>query len=317
MCVKPAHDTTSSDSDAPAPNRHAFTAFDTLVAFDLWGDADACAEAAASAERACREYEALFSRTLPDSDIGRLNRSCGQWVDMDPSTLDLLAKALGYCERSQGAFDVTVAPLVELWDFKRGVVPFADSLAEAARHVGWHSVEVDAGRSRVRLADEGAKVDLGGIAKGWVADALREQLMDSDRFGLQGMVANLGGNIVVGGSKPGFDVWRIGVKDPRDPSRNVAVVPVAQGSVVTSGTYERSFHRDGVLYHHVLDPATGWPVDTDLASATLVCERSIDAEGYSTTVLALGRERGAAFARERPEVAHACLVARDGSVSLL
>lgn len=317
MCMEPCSDTTSSNSNASAPNRYAFPAFDTLVTLDFWGDADACAEAAALAERGCREYEALFSRTLPDSDIGRLNSSCGQWAHMDPRTIDLLAKSLGYCERSQGAFDVTVAPLVEQWDFKRGVVPSAGSLAEAARHVGWRSVEVDAASCRARLADEEAKVDLGGVAKGWIADKLRKQIMDAGRFGLQGMVANLGGNIVVGGSKPGSDVWRIGVKDPRDPSRNVAVVPVRHGSVVTSGTYERSFERDGVLYHHVLDPGTGWPVGTDLASATLVCQRSLDAEGYSTTVLALGKAEGARFVREHPEIQHACLVGCDGELVLL
>ncbi len=317
MCMETSSDTTSSNSNAFASSRHAFAAFDTLVTLDFWGEADACAEAAALAERDCREYEGLFSRTLPYSDIGRLNSSCGQWVDMDPRTIDLLTKALGYCERSQGAFDVTVAPLVEQWGFKRGVVPSAGSLAEAARHVGWGSVEVDAASCRARLADEEAKVDLGGVAKGWIADELRKQIMDAGRFGLQGMVANLGGNIVVGGSKPGSDVWRIGVKDPRDPSRNVAVVPVRQGSVVTSGTYERSFERDGVLYHHVLDPGTGWPVDTDLASATLVCLRSLDAEGYSTTVLALGKAEGARFVREHPEIRHACLVGCDGELVLL
>ena len=317
MCVTPAHDTTPSGNDAPAPNRYVFTAFDTLVALDLWGDKEACAAAAELAERDCREYESLFSRTLPDSDIGRLNRSCGEWVHVDPRTLDLLKAALRYCERSWGAFDVTVAPLVEQWDFKNGVVPSADSLAHAARHVDWHAVEADADRCRIRLADPVGKVDLGGVAKGWIADALRGQIMDGGRFGLQGMVANLGGNIVVGGRKPASDVWRIGVKDPRDPSRNVAVVPVAQGSVVTSGTYERSFERGGVLYHHVLDPKTGWPVDTDLAGATLVCERSLDAEGYSTTVLALGRRKGARFVREHPEVEHACLVGCDGELELL
>lgn len=317
MCMEPCSDTTSSNSNASTPNRYAFPAFDTLVTLDFWGDADACAEAAALAERGCREYEALFSRTLPDSDIGRLNSSCGEWVHVDPRTFDLLTKALGYCERSRGMFDVTVAPLVELWDFKHGVVPSEKALAGAATHVGWRAVEVDSANCCVRIADASAKVDLGGIAKGWIADELRKQIMDAGRFGLQGMVANLGGNIVVGGSKPGSDVWRIGVKDPRDPSRNVAVVPVRHGSVVTSGTYERSFERDGVLYHHVLDPGTGWPVGTDLASATLVCQRSLDAEGYSTTVLALGKAEGARFVREHPEIQHACLVGCDGELVLL
>lgn len=294
----------------------AFRAFDTTVCIDLWGDDDACRTAARAAEATCRAYEALLSRTLPSSDIGRVNAAGGDWVAVDPRTLELVQAALGYCERSEGTFDVTIGPAIELWDFKNGIIPDADELAAASRHVGWRTVEVDEAACRIRLGDALAKLDLGGIAKGWIADRLRSDIMGPGS-GVDAMVATLGGNVVVAGERPEGGPWRIGVRDPSDPARNIAVIPIASGSVVTSGTYERSFHRDGVLYHHVLDPATGWPVDTDLASATLVCERSIDAEGYSTTVLALGRERGAAFARERPEVAHACLVARDGSVSLL
>lgn len=310
-------DTSSTAHDGqPQPCRHAFRAFDTLVVLDLWGDGAACDEAAAAAARACAECESLFSRTLPESDIGRLNQARGAWVDVDARTVDLLRAALVYCERSQGAFDVTVGPAVEQWDFRRGVVPDACALARAVAHVDWRGVCIDEAACRVRLEDAEAKVDLGGIAKGWIADRLSELLSD-ERFGLSGAVANLGGNVVVGGSKPGADAWRVGVKDPRDPSRNVAVIPVAAGSVVTSGTYERSFERDGMLCHHVLDPRTGWPVDTDLAGATLVCSRSIDAEGYSTTVLALGKKKGARFVNERPEIEHACLVGRDGELLLL
>ncbi len=306
----------SRDPRCETPHRHAFKAFDTAVVFDLWGGRQECQQAAHAAEDACSAYERLFSRTLPDSDVGRLNAAGGAWVAVDVRTLDLVKAALEYCERSEGAFDITVAPAVALWDFKRGVVPDPDALVRAAAHVDWRAVELDEASCRLRLVDPQAMVDLGGIAKGWIADRLREQLMDG-RFGLSGMIANLGGNVVVGGTKPDGEPWRVGVKDPRDPSRNAAVVPLACGSVVTSGTYERCFRRDGVLCHHVLDPRTGWPVDTDLASATLVCESSLDAEGYSTTVLALGKERGSALVRHRPEIRHACLVGTDGELVLL
>ena len=136
-------------------------------------------------------------------------------------------------------------------------------------------------------------------------------------FGLCGMIVNLGGNIVVDGERPDDGPWRIGVKDPRNPSTNIATIPLHSGSVVTSGTYERSFEQDGRRFHHILDPQTGWPVDTDLISATLVCDRALDAEGYSTTVLALGKDAGARFVRECSVIEHACLITIDGEMLLL
>lgn len=261
-------------------------------------------------EQTCR-YERLFSRFLPHSDISRLNGAQGKPVEVALETYELIGQALAYCAASEGTFDITVGPAARLWDFKAGRIPKVAALAEACRHVDWRAVE-PVGRSgetgQVRLADPQALLDLGGIAKGYIANRLSETLAE---LGVASHLINLGGNTLAAGTRDGGRPWRVEAPSPNDPSGGI-VIDARDCSVVTSGTYERSFMRDGILYHHVLDPRTGMPVATDLIGATVVARRSIDAEGFSTTLLALGSERAARFARERSEVLHALLLTADG-----
>ena len=163
-----------------------------------------------------------------------------------------------------------------------------------------------------RIRDPKATVDLGGIAKGWIADRLAELMSAHD---LSSFIVNLGGNVMAHGSKPDGSPWRIGLQDPRRKDGIVGAVAVRDASAVTSGVYERCFERDGRVYHHILDPATGFPVRTDAAGATVVARRSIDAEGYSTTLVALGIERGIAFARSHPAILGAYFVDENGTVT--
>ena len=134
--------------------------------------------------------------------------------------------------------------------------------------------------------------------------------------GVEHALVNLGGNVAVSGTKPTGDPWRVGIRDPRDPSQLIGAVPLVAGSAVTSGVYERCFTApDGTFYHHILDPRTGRPVETDVAGVTVICEKSIDAEGFSTTLLALGLERGLALARRHPEILQAFFIAPDGTIT--
>ena len=263
---------------------------------------------------------------------------------IDGLTFDLLQKALGYCAASEGTFDITVGPLVRLWDFHRGRVADASQLAYAAKHVNWRNLKLwqeasgegaaesersegdaDVATQRTggepmaattfwaQLTDPQAAVDAGGIAKGWIADRL---VAIMGRQELSGLIVNLGGNVAVAGAKPSGDPWRVGVRDPRNPEQLLGAVPLVEGSAVTSGVYERSFTApDGTFYHHILSPLTGQPVDTDVAGVTVVCEKSIDAEGFSTTLLALGRERGCALVQKHPEIAQAFFVDAEGTIT--
>lgn len=270
---------------------------------------------------ACRAYERIFSRTLPHSDISRLNAAHGKEIRISEKTADVLEQSLRYCEASRGCFDVTMGTVTRLWDFHEGAIPSQSAIENALPHVDWRKVVVRKtsdvpegvpGAHTAQLIDPLASIDLGGIAKGWIADALANMLVSR---GAESFVINLGGNVLAHGRKPDGSPWSVGIRDPHDPSGVKARVRVTNASVVTSGIYERCFTREGRLYHHILDPLTGYPAQTDVASASVVAAQSIDAEGFSTTLVSLGMERAQAFARERDEILAAVLIGSDGRIA--
>lgn len=278
-----------------------FLAFNTVITLQAFGGPATVLAAFDAARARCRRYERLFSRTLAHSDVTRINGAQGRPVAIHDETARLIEAALAYCEASEGLFDITIGKAVQLWDFHNGVMANEDQLREALTHVNWravHVVRTDEG-AFAQINDPQAAIDLGGIAKGWIADELTALLV---QCGLDSFVVNLGGNVVAHGTKPEGLPWRVGLQDPFNKTGIVGSVALQDASAVTSGTYERSFEKDGVLYHHVLSPETGFPVATDAAGVTVVADRSLDAEGYSTTLLAMGVERGLAFARTRPEI---------------
>lgn len=261
----------------------------------------------------CERYENLFSRTIPTSDVSRINGARGKVVAVAAETAQLVARALTYCEKSGGVFDVTAGCLTRLWDFHRGIVPEKQTLQQAVQHVDWRTVNVfpENDTWHVQLADPDAALDVGGIAKGWIADELGKYLQ---RKGFEDFLINLGGNVLAHGHNAQGKPWTIGITNPfPDQSENV-VVRCTGESVVTSGTYERCFQKNGVLMHHILDPRTGLPVVTDAVGATIICEKSIDAEGFSTTALALGVENGLAFCNVQPEIISAIFIDVRGNV---
>lgn len=317
--------------DAAGMMTHLFYAFNTVITLQAYGDAARCESAFEAARAACRTYERRLSRTLPHSDIARLNAAGGAAVEVHADTAELLQEALQYCADSEGCFDITMGSVVRLWNFHEGVIPDQWSIDAALAHVDWRAVEVwsegagagvgasaDAGTGAgegvqwfARIADAQAAVDAGGIAKGWIADKLTALLHE---HGLTSFIVNLGGNVMASGSKPDGSPWRIGLQDPQNKGGIVGAVAVRDASAVTSGVYERCFERDGRVYHHILDPRDGYPVRTDAYGATAVARRSIDAEGYSTTLVALGIERGSAFAREHPAILSAYFVDAEGRI---
>ena len=254
-------------------------------------------EALIAARDLAVEFEMTLSRTRPDSEVTRLNDAHGQWVELSPRTYDLIEKSRSYCEASGGVFDVTMGSVTPLWDFHNAVVPAREALDEALKHVGWKMIECDPARRAVRLADPVARIDLGGIAKGYIADALAGCLVE---HGCDCAFVNLGGNVLTVGARFDGSPWRIGVRDPKAPEKMRAVLPVVGKSVVTSGLYERNFTKEGVFYHHILNPKDGMPVKTDVGGATIVSDLSLDGDGFSTTLFALGTEGALAFLEGRP-----------------
>lgn len=259
----------------------------------------------------CLHFEGRLSRTRADSDLARAHAASPRPVDVAPETAELVALARSYCDRSRGCFDITMGTVTRLWDFHEGVVPSSLELARVLPHVGVDKVRVDLSGPvpRLSIEDRDCVLDLGGVAKGYIADDLAGLL---ERRGVGRFVINLGGNVVVRGGRPADasarppvaagSPWRIGIINPLDPAHNRAIVDMVDGSVVTSGIHERRFTKGGVTYHHILDPATGMPAKTDLTSATIIAPRSMDCDGYSTTALMLGARDAIDFVESLPGI---------------
>lgn len=272
----------------------------------------------------CDRYEKLLSKTLAASEITKINSAAGQAVSVSEETKEVIEKGIGYGQLSGGLFDITIGKASDLWDFHEAeemadfaadgaedgadsetdsLLPDEEQLKEAVKHVDYKKISVNG--EKVQLADPEMEIDLGGIAKGYIADRVTEYL---EERGVISAVVDLGGNIVAIGGKTkeilpesGNDGkneesdFSIGIKDPQsEDGQLLAVFSASDKTVVTSGTYERYMMVDGVKYHHILDPKTGWPIDNDVLSVTIIAEKgcAVDADGLSTTCLALGVEEG-------------------------
>lgn len=251
-------------------------------------------------------YEALFSRTVKGSDVDRINHAAGEPVTVSQETADLLRLALEVAALTDGALDITVAPLVELWGFGEDpAVPDRAAVEQALGRVGYERVEL--ADNTVRLP-AGMGVDLGAVAKGYIADRLREYLLAN---GCHSAVIDLGGNILTVGDKRGKP-FTIGIADPQETGQMLCTIPVQDGAAVTSGSYQRYFEQDGKRYHHILDPHTGFPAESGLLSVTVLCGEAARADALSTACFVLGADRGWELIESLPGV-EALFVREDGT----
>ena len=248
----------------------------------------------------CDELERKLSRTIKDSDISKINEARGEWTSVSNDTLELIQKGIEYSELSGGAFDISVGGITELWDFHaaegKEKLPSEDALSKAAEHIDYRKIEIDG--DKVRLKDPESKIDLGGIAKGYIGDRMAELLEGS---GVTSAIINLGGNVICIGGKSDEEDFVIGVEAPfSDRTEIIGKVKSRDKTLVTSGIYERKMEIDGKLYHHILNTETGWPVDTDLNAVTLIAVkgRSADIDALSTICLIKGAEAGRALIDE-------------------
>lgn len=263
---------------------------DTVISISLYDNQDDAILDGAFA--LCEEYEQLFSRTISTSDVYRINHSDGAPVEVSDATAELLCIALEYARLSGGAFDPTIEPLVTLWNIMADEphVPDASAISAALARVDWTKVSVD---GNVVTLQAGMGLDLGGIAKGYIADKLREYLSEN---GVDSALINLGGNVLTLGGKPDGSNFTIGVQKPFGQNSDILGACRLKGmSVVTSGIYERYFVENDRLYHHILDTKTGYPVENGLYSVTIISPTSTDGDALSTICFALGSEDGMAL----------------------
>lgn len=259
--------------------------FDTLVNITVYNSKDAkvldgCLEI-------CEKYENLFSRTVENSDVFRINNAKGNPTEVSKETAYLIKESLKYCEMTDGAVDITVAPLCDLWDFtSNDVPPLKEEIDKALGHVNYRNVEVEG--NLVTLKDPEASIDLGFIAKGYIADQIKAYMLTN---GVQSGIISLGGNVLTIGEKKDGTLYKVGIRKPFGESGEcVDTVEVSDRSVVTSGTYERYFEYDGVIYHHIIDARNGYPAQREYDSVTIVSDDSVTGDALSTACFLLGRE---------------------------
>lgn len=283
----------------------------------------------------CDEIQETFSRTDEDSELYAVNHRAPEQdlVEVSAPLAELVTKGLEYYELSDGRFDITIAPLSELWDFRSGeaVIPSEAEIQSALRKVDASAVHVeritagtdetgtdttetiaagtnqtgmnhdgtvqetepDAGTWGIRFDSPETMIDLGALVKGYAADCLAEYLKGE---GVTSGLINLGGNVLAIGPKPDGNAWKIGIQKPFDTGI-VDTVEVMGQSVVSSGVYERCFEQDGKLYHHILDPKTGYPVENGLWGVSIISDSSLTGDALSTTCLLIGQDEASELIR--------------------
>ncbi len=270
----------------------------TRVSVSVWHDDQAGAEALLNRSMAeMRRVDAAFSPYREDSELSRLNREAAvRWVNVSDELWELLQRARQVSEWSDGAFDITFASVGRFYDYREGRQPTADE-REAVEAIGYRHVELDAERHRVRYLHPQTYVDLGGIAKGHAVDRVSRIIMEA---GVHNASVSAGGDSRIIGDRRGKP-WHIGIRDPRDEQAMVAILPLMDVAVSTSGDYERYFEEGGVRFHHILDPSTGASADGAMGVTVLGPEATLT-DALSTTIFVLGVERGLAFANRIPGI---------------
>jgi thiamine biosynthesis lipoprotein len=264
--------------------------FGTVMTITLYGADEK--QMLAVIERAfeeCARLENIFSAKLPDSELSRLNTSAYQHPsEVSEELFYVISTALSYNELSGGCFDISMGKLIKLWGIgtQQERVPSQEELEPYAGVDGCQYIVLDEANKTIMYTKEDVELDLGGIAKGYAADRIKEYILENrrDAYG----ILDFGGNIMTVGQKPENALWNIGITNPLEPSDVCAVVSGTDLCVVTSGNYERYFIQDGVRYHHILDPATGYPAERGIISATIIGTNSTRCDALSTACYIMG-----------------------------
>lgn len=305
-CSLKANTAENSDVGSQEPVSATAIKLNTAVTVTIYDSQDR--ELLTECMNLCDKYEKIFSRTASDSELYQLNHreltpvaGTEDTFQVSNPLAELIRKGLYYSELSEGAFDIAIEPLTSLWDFtaEDPQVPEDRLIQEALTKCDYHNVSVS-DNNEVILKTEDTAIELGAIAKGYIADRLKDYLISQ---GVKSAIINLGGNVLCIGGKPDDSSFKIGIQKPfADRSETIAVMDIKDKSVVSSGVYERCFEQDGTLYHHLLNPRTGYPYDNGLIAVTIISDESVDGDALSTTCFALGLEDGMKLAESLDNV---------------
>ena len=271
---------------------------DTIVTLDINCDQKTLEEAFLL----CEKYENLLSKTRKNSDVYKLNNA-DDYITVSKDTIKIIKRSVYFSGLSGGLFDITICPVTNLWDFEGTTLPDRKEIEEAIKNVNYERIKTDG--EKVFL--DGTEIDLGGIAKGYIADKLLSFFKEKN---VTDGIINLGGNVIVFGDKE----KSVGIAKPFSENEIVAKVKLKNKSIVTSGTYERFIDIDGKIYHHILDPKTGYSCETDLNSATVIGDTSLDLDALSTICILLGKEKATKLI-EQTENTEAVFIDKQGKLT--
>lgn len=271
---------------------------DTIVTLDINCDQKTLEEAFLL----CEKYENLLSKTRKNSDVYKLNNA-NDYITVSKDTIKIIKRSVYFSGLSGGLFDITICPVTNLWDFEGTTLPDRKEIEEAIKNVNYERIKTDG--EKVFL--DGTEIDLGGIAKGYIADKLLSFFKEKN---VADGIINLGGNVIVFGDKE----KSVGIAKPFSENEIVAKVKLKNKSIVTSGTYERFIDIDGKIYHHILDPKTGYSCETDLNSATVIGDTSLDLDALSTICILLGKEKATKLI-EQTENTEAVFIDKQGKLT--
>lgn len=292
---------------SPQPVRSDIFAMDTYMSLVAYGEN--AQEALTAAAQEINRLERELSRTVQSSDVAKLNADGAATVSEE--TASLLQQSIAFSNAVGGLFDITIAPLVNLWGITTDSprVPAQSEIDALLPLVGSDHITIS---GDLVTLDNGCSVDLGGIAKGYASDCVAEIFK---RCGVEHAVISLGGNAYVCGGKVDGSPWSVEVKDPQNTDAGAAIFTMYDGFAVTSGGYQRNFTaEDGTVYQHIIDPRTGKPAQSDLLSVTVVAQNGTMADAYSTALYVMGEQGACDFWRSHAGEFDLILITADGRV---
>ena len=280
--------TTTVNDTIPASKE--FFAMDTYMEVNAYGDNGE--KAVAKAEKEVNKLDSILSTGKSTSEISKLNKNKKQVVSAN--TMSLIKESIKISKATNGAFNPTIYPLMELWGFttKNYYVPKDNEIKPLLNHMDIDSIKIDESKNEVSFIDSNMKIDLGAIAKGYTSSKIIDIFKDNN---IKSGMVTLGGNVQVLGKKPDGSLWKVGIQNPIGEDEYLGVLQTSDKAVITSGGYERNFTKNGKTYHHILDPSNGYPANNGLTSVTIISSDGTLADALSTSLFVMGKDKAIDF----------------------
>ena len=280
----------ASDLEKSEASESEIFALDTAITLKVYGSKRV--EVLKKLEDKINELDDMLSTGKETSEVSRLNRS-GEAV-LSPTMANLIKRSKAIYNKTDGLFDITIYPLMELWGFptKNYKVPSEKEIAEKLKLVGFDKIDFNEETRKISFKNKGMEIDFGGIGKGYITDELVKILTDEK---VESAIINLGGNVFGFRKKPDGSLWNIAIRDPNEPDKYMAAIRLEDSAVITSGGYERYFEENGIIYHHILDPRTGKPSDSGLKSVSIISKDGTLADALSTSLFIMGEEKAIGY----------------------